>query len=380
MQRFPDSLSQRLTRLDSTFQRRVLAPRRGIDFSSNDYLGLSQDRVLRERVLLRLRDLEIGSSGSRLLRGQTPLFETVEQNLAQFAGAESALVFPSGYQANLALLSGVLTAEDWVFSDQLNHASLIDGMRLSRAQRVIYPHCDVAALRRSLEEASTQSGLKVIVTESLFGMDGDKAPLAALVDLADEFSALLMVDEAHATGLWGSEGRGGGLVQAQGLSSRVFATIHTGGKALGVGGAWVCGSNKLRDYLVNFSRPFIFSTAPVPALLVALDEAVDYWTDVGLSRSETLLTHADELRKSLRGLKLGSMESGPIVPVLLGENERALRVAGQLQGEGFDIRAIRPPTVPEGTARLRLCVHWEHTPELLGKLSDRLVELCQKEI
>jgi 8-amino-7-oxononanoate synthase len=210
MPRFPDLLAQRLSRLDVSFQRRVLAPRRGIDFASNDYLGFSQDPVFRGRVLDRLRDADVGSSGSRLLRGQSLLFEKVEQNLAEMSGTEAALIFPSGYQANLALLSGLLSSEDYVFSDQLNHASLIDGMRLSRAHRVVYPHRDWVALRRALTEVASQPGLKVIVTESLFGMDGDQAPLASLVDLADEFEALLVVDEAHATGIWGSEGRGGG--------------------------------------------------------------------------------------------------------------------------------------------------------------------------
>ncbi len=375
---FPESLDQRLDRLSESFQRRSLAPRVGIDFSSNDYLGLSQDTALRKRILLRMQDVESGASGSRLLRGQIPLFNEVEENLARFSGGEAALLFPSGYQANLALLSGILSAEDWVFSDQLNHASLIDGMRLSRARRVVYRHRDVGALRRELQESSSHSGLKVIVTESLFGMDGDTAPLLALADLAGEFSALLVVDEAHATGLWGDGQRGGGLVQSLGLSSRVFATIHTGGKALGTGGAWVSGSAKLKDYLVNFSRPFIFSTAPLPALAVALDESVSYWKHVGPARAASLFKGADRLRESLSSFGLQSFEPGPIVPVLLGENQVALRVAEKLQEVGFDVRAIRPPTVPEGTARLRLCVHWDHSLEILLRLSERLQEFGRK--
>jgi 8-amino-7-oxononanoate synthase len=380
MPRFPDLLAQRLSRLDVSFQRRVLAPRRGIDFASNDYLGFSQDPVFRGRVLDRLRDADVGSSGSRLLRGQSLLFEKVEQNLAEMSGTEAALIFPSGYQANLALLSGLLSSEDYVFSDQLNHASLIDGMRLSRAHRVVYPHRDWVALRRALTEVASQPGLKVIVTESLFGMDGDQAPLASLVDLADEFEALLVVDEAHATGIWGSEGRGGGLVQSHGLSSRVFATVHTGGKALGVGGAWIGLSAELKNYLINFSRPFIFSTAPVPALVISLSESADYWRSCGPSRSVILLKKAHEFRESLKGLQsgqglnLGSVESSPIVPVLIGENQMALQVATQLQEEGWDVRAIRPPTVPQGTARLRLCIHWDHSADVLRVLSQRVLD------
>ncbi len=377
MQDFPRLLDQRLEKLDETFQRRLIVPRQGTDFSSNDYLGFTRDRVLRERILLRLADEDVGASGARLLRGQMPLFDRVEHDLARFVGREAALLFPSGYQANLALLSGLLTADDWVFSDQLNHASLIDGIRLSRAQRVVFPHGDLSALRRALGDRVAQPGLKVIVTESLFGMDGDIAPLDGLADLADEFSALLIVDEAHATGLWGAGHWGGGLVQALGLSSRVFATIHTGGKALGVGGAWVAGSEKLKSYLVNFSRPFIFSTAPIPALAVGLGESVEYWKSVGASRADLLFKNVAHFRSSLPrllggGVQSVSREMGPIVPVILGSNEAAVRVAAQLQAEGWDVRAIRPPTVPEGSARLRLCIHWDHSISLLQTLSEFL--------
>ncbi len=370
---FSEVLDLRLKKLDEAFQRRVLKSRSGIDFSSNDYLGFSQDPVLQERVLRRLRGQPVGASGARLLRGHFELFETVEQNLARFSGQEAALILPSGYQANLALLSGVLTAEDWVFSDQFNHASLIDGIRLSRARRVIYPHRDGAALRRALEESHKQPGLKIIVTESLFGMDGSQAPLAQLVDLAEEYSALLMVDEAHATGLWGDGVLGGGIVQSLGLSERVFATTHTGGKALGTGGAWIAGSAKLIHYLVNFSRPFIFSTAPVPSLVISLDEALQYWSEVGNNRAKALFSKADQMQARLVDLEIPCRDPSPIVPIILGENEMALQVAERIQNCGFDVRAIRPPTVPEGTARLRISVHWDHTIEVIQALSNQVL-------
>ena len=364
--------------LDEVSQRRALVPRAGIDFSSNNYLGFAHDPVLKAEVLARLPELELGASGARLLRGHQAVFEEVEQELADFCGQESALIFPSGYQANLALLSGLLTSQDYVFSDQLNHASLIDGIRLSGAQKVIYPHRDLGVLREALERTQSVSGraLRVIVTESLFGMDGDQAPLRELADLADEYGALWVADEAHATGLWGdfSRNRGGGLVQSHQLSSRVFATIHTGGKALGIGGAWVCGGAKLKELLVNFARPFIYSTAPLPALVRGLGCAVDYWKRVGPARARRVLESAEEMRQALAMAQVpvaGGL--GPIVPVILGDNERALSLAHRLQLQGFDVRPIRPPTVPVGTARLRLCIHDAHSEENLRELQQALL-------
>ena len=203
-----------------------------------------------------MKDVPLGASGSRLLRGDLDLFEVIEQRLANFCGNESALLFPSGYQANVGLLSALLSEKDIVFSDRLNHASIIDGIRLSRARKIVFPHNDLNALERGLEAAENQGGLRVIVTESLFSMEGDFSPLRALALLARKQGACLVVDESHATGLYGDfeKNRGGGRVQMLGLGAEVLATVHTGGKALGVGGAWVCGSRLLRDYLINFSR------------------------------------------------------------------------------------------------------------------------------
>ncbi len=380
----PEILASRLRALDPPGLRRVMRPATGIDLCSNDYLGLARDPELARRAAAALSDLPAGATGSRLLRGESELHEATEAALARAAGREAAVLFPSGYQANLALLSSLLRPGDRVFSDALNHASIIDGLRLGRADKQVYPHADAAGLRRLLEQApgaasaatgavtaagARQGPLRVIVTESLFSMDGDAAPLAALCDLAEEHAALLIVDEAHATGLYGTTG--GGLVQARGLTSRVFATVHTGGKALGVGGAWIAGDGMLKDYLVNFSRPFIFSTAPVPALCVLLRLAFDRWSEVGPARSAELLRRAGRLRERLAALSaapgetpeqpitpMRSMAIGPIVPFILGDNRRAVAVAEALQRRGFDARAIRPPTVPEGTARLRLTVTW----------------------
>ncbi len=369
-------LKSRLEKLDQASCRRILSSRNGVDFSSNDYLGFSQDENLKSMLSEWLKEIPLGSSGSRLLRGQLKVFEEAEEHLADFCGRESALIFPSGYQANIGLLSALLGPEDIVFSDQFNHASIIDGVRLSGAHKVIYPHGNTSALRGLLKvSAAQEKSLKVIVTESLFSMDGDIAPLQELADLAEEFSALLVVDEAHATGLWGDfkQNLGGGLIQSLNLSSRVFATVHPAGKAFGAAGAWVCGDAILKDYLVNFSRPFIFSTAPVPFMAILLKTVLSYWRKVGIQRAEAVFENSKYLQKRLTCLLKGKYlipnVNGPIIPVIVGDNLRTFELSQRLQRGGYDIRAIRPPTVSEGSARLRVTTNWSHSSQEIEDLA-----------
>lgn len=379
MNRFPTVLSERLNDLDRVACRRQLSPRSGVDFSSNDYLGFARDPIFKRRVSDIPSSVPVGATASRLLRGQLPIFEEVEKELAEFCGRESALLFPSGYQANVGLLSCLLRSGDVVFSDQFNHASMIDGIKLSGAERRVFPHRDTDALRLLLKkEPKDDHRLKVIVTESLFSMDGDAAPLIELAELAEEFSALLVVDEAHATGLWGDfeNNRGGGMVQSLGLSSRVFATIHPAGKAMGVSGAWISGDSPLKEYLVNFSRSFIFSTAPSPFLASLIQSSVSFWKENGIERARLVLQKAKSFQEKVRakvgrGVTIPSAV-GPILPLIIGENDQALRIALVLQREGFDIRAIRPPTVPPGTARLRLSLNWYQEERDLENLSELL--------
>jgi 8-amino-7-oxononanoate synthase len=347
-----NALSERLRAARDEGLSRGLRPRSGSDFCSNDYLGFAEDIALRRRVQAACEGAPLGAAGSRLVRGELDLFARVEGRLAAFSGREAALLFPSGYQANVALLSALGREGDFFYSDELNHASLIDGMRLSRATRRVYPHGDLGALARLLETDRNSPGLKLIVTESLFSMDGDAASLRELAALAQAHGAALIVDEAHATALWGS-----GLIERAGLSERVLATVHTGGKALGAAGAWVAGSSVLKEYLVNFARGQIFSTGALPALAIQLEEAVSYWSEVGPERAEQLFARCRKL-----GEALGARVSGPIFPVILGSNERALGAQAALAAEGFDVRAIRPPTVAPGTARLRVTVR-AVTPE-----------------
>jgi 8-amino-7-oxononanoate synthase len=364
-------LESRIAQAEMNGQERGLKQREGVDFSSNDYLGFSEDIEFREQTLRFLAGYPMGATGSRLLRGNLELHEDVEAKLANFCGAESALLFPSGYQANIALLSALLGEDDHVFSDEFNHASIIDGVRLGRARKHVFKHNDLSSLQVALNQAKGK-GSKFIVTESLFSMEGDFAPLKALADLAHEYDGHLIVDESHSTGVYGDFARnlGGGRVQECGLRQSVLATIHTGGKALGSGGAWIAGPSRLRDYLINFSRPFIFSTAPAPSVAASLSFAVDHWKSVGAHRAREIRTIAKDFAEKLNCYAPKS--ASLILPIIVGSNQGTIRIARRLQDAGFDVRAIRPPTVPEGTARIRLTLKWGISQELRDQLTDVL--------
>jgi 8-amino-7-oxononanoate synthase len=276
----------------------------------------------------------------------------LEEEFATFAGTEAAVYFANGYAANLGLLSAVLDKDDLVFSDALNHASLIDGIRLSGARRVIYAHLDLNALENVLRARETEPCRKVIVTESVFSMDGDVADLSAIQDLALRYGASLVVDEAHATAVHGPSGAG--IVADAGLTKEVLAVVHTCGKALASAGGFVCGSKVLRDFLINHARTLIFSTA-MPAYFAEQIRAALQLAKTMNRERELLLENSRSLAAFLRadGWDLSGTAS-QVIPIVLGSNEDALAVAHFLRERGFAIRAIRPPTVPLGRARLRL--------------------------
>ena len=333
-------------------QFRTLESPAGINLYSNDYLDLARDPRLRQSVLDAVpAGRSVGSTGSRLLSGNSREWEEAETEFAEFAGTEAALYFGSGYAANLGLISAIAGRSDLIFSDALNHASLIDGIRLSGAEKIIYPHADLNFLEEALRENHAHPGAKLIVSESVFSMDGDIAPLDRLVELAESHGAALVIDEAHATGVHGPSGRG--ICAALGLEGRVFGCVHTCGKALASAGAFVCGSAKLREFLINRARTFIFSTAMPPYLAGQIHAALRLAVAAD-DRREHLRIITDELR---RGLAAAGIDCGrgstQIIPVCLGSNEAALSVAADLQREGFAVRAIRPPTVPVGTSRVR---------------------------
>lgn len=346
----------------------------GLDLTSNDYLGLARDPELAAAVAVGVRTHGAGGAAARLLGGHAPLFDEAERVLAAMSGRPASLLFTSGFAANVGLIPALAGPGDLIASDALNHASLIDGIRLSRAERAIFPHGDLDALAAVL--ARPRQGRAIVVTESLFSMDGDLTDLVGLVEVAEAHDAVVVVDEAHATGLYGA--RGSGRVEALGLSERVLCTIHTGGKALGVGGAWIAGERPLIAHLVNHARSFIYSTAPLPALAIGLMASLDR---IRRSPQRVADVHAKaaRLRERLRSAGLDLCGSASqIVPVKLGTSAAALEASRRLRALDFDVRAVRPPTVPEGTARVRLSVHADHPDEALERLADALIKVVRE--
>ena len=352
-QEFEDGLTAALVELQAGGALRQMRLPSGLDLVSNDYLGLAQHPDIAGAMRTALAHLPAGSGGSRLLRGHHEIFEQIEARLAACSGTEAALLFGSGYAANIGLLQGIVRTDDVIFSDAHNHASLIDGIRLTKARAVVYPHQDLYALDREL--AAPRTGRAIVVTESVFSMDGDVTPLREMSDIAERHDAVLVVDEAHATGMYGA--RGSGVVEAEGLRDRVLATIHTGGKALGSGGAWVAGSRALRDVLVNRARSFIFSTAPIPVIAAALDAGLDL-LDSEPERRREVHRKAALLRHALADHGIHAPGGCFIVPIIAGSNDAALTLQSGLIAAGFDVRAIRPPSVAPGTARLRVTVRY----------------------
>jgi 8-amino-7-oxononanoate synthase len=374
--RIGERLSRELAELERESQLRSLETSHTLDFSSNDYLGLASDARIKHAVAATLASPELAAStGSRLLSGNSERWTALESDFARFAGTEAALYFTSGYLANVGLLSSLLEPEDIVFSDSANHASLIDGMRLAKARRVVFPHLDLEFLENALRAVPAAGG-RFIVVESVFSMGGDLAPLAELSHLAECYDAELIVDEAHAVGVFGPQGRG--LVADAGLSRRVLATVFTCGKALASSGAFVCGSETLRSFLINRARTFIFSTALPPYFAAHVRAGFELASRADADRARVIAL-AEFLRAELRrrGLEVPAGPS-PIVPVILGENERAMRVAQRLCAAGFGVRAIRPPTVPQSTARLRLSITARHTENVLAELAAAITSAASQ--
>jgi len=372
LQEFEAGLSATLDELrDAGLLRHMRLPE-GIDLVSNDYLGLAGHPYLVEAMREALADLPAGSGGSRLLRGHHLVFEQVESRLAAFSGTEATLLYSSGYSANIGWMQAIVGRDDLVVSDALNHASLIDGIRLSKARAVIYPHQNLDALDNALAEP--RAGRAIVVTESVFSMDGDLTPLAAICDIAERRDAVVVVDEAHATGLYGA--RGSGRVEQLGLRSRVLATIHTGGKSLGSGGAWVAGSRALRDVMVNRARSFIFSTAPVPVLVAGLNAGLDM-VEREPGRRDEVHRKSALLRKKLSDAGVAAGGESPIVPIVAGSNEAALALQAGLSAAGFDVMAIRPPSVAPGTARLRVTVRYPIADEALSRVAAEVSRLLK---
>jgi 8-amino-7-oxononanoate synthase len=362
-------LQERLAELDSSGLRRRLrvvdgpqGPAVELDgrpvlvLCSNNYLGLADHPRLRRAAADAALKLGTGAGASRLISGSMSVHTELESRLAEFKGAEAALLFGSGYLANSGTIAALAGRGEVVFSDQLNHASIIDGCRLAGAETFVYRHTDVEHLEWGLRRAAGRASL--IATDGVFSMDGDIAPLPELADLARRHRCRLLVDEAHATGCIGPGGRGS--VAAAGLSGEVDVIVGTLGKALGGYGAYVCGPAEMVDFLVNSARPFIFSTAPPPPAVAAAQAALELLTETP-KRVERLRANAAALRDALRSEGLEPIGSETqIVPLVVGEADDAMALCERLLAEGLFAQAIRPPTVPPGTSRLRLTTMATH--------------------
>ncbi len=333
---------------------RTLKPENSlVDFCSNDYLGFSRSKELKalfENEVKNYPDYRLGSGGSRLLAGNHSFTEILEHKIAIFHDAESALIYNSGFDANIALFSSLPQRGDTIISDEFIHASIIDGIRLSHASRFVFRHNDLTSLEQKLKLAK---GKIFIVVESVYSMDGDEAPLKEIVKLAKQYNAALIVDEAHAVGIFGESGRG--LVHELGLCMEVFARIITFGKALGTHGAAILGSSQLRSYLINFSRAFIYTTAAPFLNHLAIQCAYMYLKSMD---HQTDIHHRINLfKQSIKpGTKLLDSRSAIQIMVIPG-NDKAREAAMSIQQEGFDVRAILSPSVAAGSERLRICLH-----------------------
>ncbi|MES2524534.1 MAG: 8-amino-7-oxononanoate synthase [Gemmatimonadota bacterium] len=343
------------------------------DFASNDYLGLAADHRVARAAMAVLQAEGTGAGAARLISGHHPVHETLERELAAFKGTERALLFPSGYMANIGAIPALVGADDVIYSDALNHASLIDGCRLSKATLRIFPHCDAAALDAMLHEDAGRYRRALIVVEGVFSMDGDVFPLDRLVEIAGRHGAWTYVDDAHGTGVLGATGAG--TVEQFGVGGRIDVVVGTLGKALGTAGAFVAGSLTLIEFLTTTARSFIFTTGSPPALAAATLEAmriaaVEPW------RREAVRARARQLRTRLHaaGRETTGAEDGHIVPVMVGDAMSTMALVTDLRRRGFLVAGVRPPTVPHGTSRMRVSLSAVHPPELVDALAASLVE------
>ena len=340
---------------------------------SNDYLGLANDPAVRAAAAGALEKWGVGAGASRLVSGTMGPHLQLERELAAFKKTEAAMVTSTGWIANRAAICALAGAGDLILCDKLNHASILDAAQGSRAKLRTYPHRDTARLKILLDRERSQHRRCLLVTDSLFSMDGDLAPLRQLVDLKTHYDATLLIDEAHATGVLGPGGRG--LAEHLHLEDEIDVTVGTLSKALGAMGGFIAGPAPLIDLLRTSARAYIYTTAPPPAICAAASESLRIVRDEP-ARRETLLAMATELRAALHERGLDTMDSAsPIIPVLVGAPSRAVRIAQQLFEAGFLLPAIRPPTVAPGTSRLRISLSAAHSGDMISQLPDLLAEL-----
>ena len=392
-------LYRELRRIDSPQSPRIVINGQSLlNFSSNDYLGLANDPVLKEAAMKAVEKFGAGTGASRLICGSLAPHHELEETLAAFKGTEAALTFSTGYAAATGTIGALLGKEDIIITDKQVHACLVDAARLCGAQRRIFAHNDLNDLEEILKRTGHESRitnhesrrpLTLIVTESVFSMDGGFAPLREIVGLKEKYGAWLMVDEAHATGVHGPNRRG--LAEELAVSDRIEIQMGTLGKALGSAGGFICGSRALIDYLINRARSFIFSTAPVPAAAAAANAGIKLvQSSEGAKRAETLWRHVQHVGDDVRSLKLlreksqrlftssATNKGSAILPLLIGDEAEAVATAAALREQGIFIPAIRYPTVARGSARLRITLTAAHSSEEIGALATALSQIANR--
>lgn len=373
-------LSRHLRLVDSPSDAWIkLDGKKVLNLCSNNYLGLANDKRIRKAAVDAIKQYGFGSGASRLVCGNMKPHQELEKSIAKFKKTEACLVFNSGYTANIGIISALVGRDDVVFSDKLNHASIVDGIILSRAELRRYPHKDMAILESMLKNA-TEFRRKIIVTDSVFSMDGDIAPLKDLINLAKKYDSLLLIDEAHATGVLGKHGRG--ALEYLGLEKDKGNLIQMGtlSKAFGGFGAYVCSSKNIIDYLINFSRAFIYTTSLPPSVAMADLKALEIITK-GSKIRERLRNNIDYFRKVLNSLVFDTQESeSAIIPLIIKDAKLTMEFSKRLLKEGVFAQGIRPPTVPEGTSRIRITIMSTHSKKdltfALEKIEKIAKELC----
>lgn len=353
----------------------VVDGRQFLNFSSNDYLGLANDPVLKRAGIEAIQRYGAGAGASRLVCGNLQPYRQLEDKLARFKNKEAAIVFASGYAANVGAIPDLVGEADVLIIDKLDHASIIDGARLSGATVRVYPHKNLKKLEDILRQCE-KFRRRLIVTETVFSMDGDLAPLAEIVALKEKYNSWLMVDEAHATGLFGPNRRG--IAEAAGVEDQIDVTLGTLSKALGSAGGFVAGSQTLIDYLRNRARSLIYSTALPPAVCAAATAALDFvMSEDGHKRRDKLWRNVSELKNGLAKLGIQNQSRSAIIPILVGDEQRAVEISQQFFQRGIFVPAIRYPTVPKSKARLRVTVTAGHTSEEISEFLSVFDSLCR---
>ena len=342
-----------------------------VNFSSNDYLGLSSHPGLKQALINDIED-GIGTCSSRLMTGTSSYHLNLENKVSKLKNKEAALIFNSGYQANLGIISALAGRKDCVFSDKLNHASIVDGVKLSGSKLIRFNHNDVKNLEDLLKKNKEKYNKLFVVTESVFSMDGDISPIEDIIDLKKKYGFCLILDEAHATGVFGKNGMG--LTDSESISKHVDIIMGTFSKALAGFGAYVCMSENIRDFLINKSRGFIYSTSlPIPVIKLN-SKALDLVHDEPYRRGE-VLRKAENLRKGLIGFGFNVIGKSQIVPIIFGDTKKTIRVAKALKEKGYWVLPIRKPTVPDNEARIRISVTYDHKDETIEKFINDIRNL-----